>query len=498
MRKVLDFFFPAILVLLFLFTIVPSLKLSFSLIDDSDFAQKYLATKDSLVNFLTTFPGIKQGRLTPTFWTIFIGRFALMGFNPQLHHLFHILEIGLIFGLLWLVVKKLTNNETLAHFSCLSLLLISPGVENWYRISTQEPGQMLTLLLLILIVLNQKKFNWKIPLLTVIFLFSKEVSFLLTPIFFVWWLIEKNKKEKKKLFHSWISMAVLSLMFLIVLWLINRDSIWAGNNASLSNVLPSLKSYWQIAWRLWIPQMLLVSIPIIFLLNKDEKIRKTSIVFLAWISLDFLALLPWKYPLARLMGTMVVGVAVILAITTYLVGEKTFHVLKVRKLKELIFLPVSAVFLLLLVKFSYVNFLDSYNTKQTYLAWEISNGNFLKELSRMPENSQVVVNVSRNHFNAHEWVVMMPEHLDIFYNRADIEISFVDEENLEVKNPSYLTQWSVYNLPLEKNKNELIWKTEVKAKLISTSLTGIVKKVIGLNKLPIFQEKIYSWQIYEN
>lgn len=498
MKKYLSFLPILLVVFIFLSVVSPSLNLPFSLIDDSDFAQKYLATKDNLSNFLTTFPGIEQGRLTPTFWTIFISRFTLFKFNPQLHHLFHITEIGVILLLLWSVIKKLTNNKTVAYISCLSLLLISPGTENWYRISTQEPGQILTLLLLILVVLNQKRFNWKIPLLTLIFLFSKEVSFLLTPIFFVWWLIEENKKEKKKLLHSWISMAGLSLVFLLTLWLINKNNIWAGNNASLANILPSLKSYWQIAWRLWIPQMLLASIATIFFLGKDRKIRKASLIFLSWILLDFLALLPWKYPLARLMGTMMVGVAVILGIAIYLMGEKTIQILKTRKIKGLILLPVSIAFILLLTKFGYVNFLDGHNTRQTYLAWEMSNGNFLRELSRMPENSQVIINVSKDHFNAHEWIVMMPEHLEIFYGRPDIEISFVDRENLEIKNHSYLAQWSVYNLPLEKETAEPIWQTEVEAKLISSSLTGIAKRLVGLSNIPIIQEKTYFWQIYEN
>lgn len=496
MKKFWNLFLSLLIVILFLLILIPSISLPFSLIDDPDFAQKYLAVGENVKNFLTTFPGTEQGRLTPTFWTIFITRFTLMGFNPQLHHLFHIAEIGIIFLSIWLVVRKLTENKIIAHLSCFFLLLISSGMENWYRISTQEPGQILSLLLLILVVLKSKKFNWKIPLLVVVFLFSKEISFLLTPIFFVWWWLEENKKEKKKLFNSWVWMASLSLIFLTTLWLINRNSIWAGNNASFSNILPSLTTYWQILRRLYIPQLLLVSISLIFWLGKDRKIKKTAYIFMAWILLDFLALLPWKYSLARLTGTMVVGVAVVLAIAIYLMINKTLEVVETKKNWWVLLITTGVI--LVSVKFGYVNFLDGYNMRQNYLAWEISNGNFLKEVAQMPENTQIIVNVSKNHLNAHEWIVMMPEYLEVFYSRPDIKINFIDEEFLETEGDSYLAQWSVYGLPLDKDKEDLIWQTEEKTKLLSVSLTQVIKRAFGLSQNPITQENIYSWQIFKN
>lgn len=505
LKKISTYFIPILSLLLLASMVLPSLTLPFSLVDDSDFAQKYIATSQDLEtegfgsgveSFFTVFPGTEQGRLTPTFWTIFVTRFSVAGLNPQAHHLFHSIEVLLIFSLLYMVVKDISKSKGTALLSCLFLLLLSPGAENWYRISTQEPGQILTLLLLSLSVLKSKKFNWTIILFSILFIFSKETSFLLTPIFFIWWLFEENKKDKPKIFKSWVWMSVLSLGFLVVLWRLNINNVWAGNNASLSNILPSLKTYWKILTRLYVPQALVLSIPTVLWLGKDKQVKKVFYIFLSWTFLNFLALLPWKYSLARLTGTMMVGVAVVLSIATYLIASKSVEA--VRKRGNLSILLLTGVMSLVLIKFSYVNFLDGHNFRQTYLAWEKSNGAFLKKVSTMPEDTQVIFNVSTDHFDAHEWIVMMPEYLSVFYGRDDISMNFIDEEGIEIKNGNYLAQWSVYNLPLNKKEKDLVWQVEEKANLLSVSLTQVIKKALGLNNLPVFKEKIYSWQIFEN
>lgn len=474
-----------------------SWKLPFSLIDDPQFADKYTQIKAALFahdwpgaarDFFVVFPGTKEGRFAPVFWFSYLGRFFVADLNPFYHHFLHSILILMILVLIYLVVWQFTKKRLYALLSVAFFCILSPGFENWYRISTQEPIQLFCLLLLIYSLKKSTKLNWSTVIVSILFLLSKEISLLFFPFFVLWFLIAK-KPLKPKLGKFLSIYTLLSFAFAITLFLIMKLSTWSASNASVSFVWPSTIAYFGF-WRQYQLIYLLIfglTICALFFKSKYKESLGTAILFLGFALNGFVALLPWKYPLVRFMFTQKLGLAIFCGITIGLFSTWCYQQIRY---KSVIGVFGLAMVLLFLAKVGFANIQQSSMFTSNYLAWEISNGQLLSQVSTFPLNSELVINVSQDNTDAHEWVERMPLYLKIFQDREDIKVDFIDStSSLE----GYLANWSVYSLADTQLTNR-IWSTSLRSHYINTSLKSFLLSL--LMDRPIYGFKEYRWDLY--
>ncbi len=465
--------------------------LPFSLIDDPYNYLKYLEVENSINwndafgNFLFEFPGISEGRFAFFWWFVYVARYWLAGINPLLHHIIHFSMNMITALLIYLLTKNKTENAIAALLAVIFFVVSGLGSENWLRISTLESIQALTLMVFVYSLEKKDISVWLSVISFCLFVFAKENSLLFFPIFWLWPILEKKVERRKKLTRINLITSIFAL-FVLVLWKITNRQTWAGGNAALENIIPSFLTYWKIIWRLWYPQVLAFFLAV-WIVCTDKKYKNIVLKIMLVGLWSVVALLPWRFALQRYLFIFPMTVAIVVAIIVY-----EIYLLKLSLYKFGLVMICSFV----IVRWGYTNLVERNNFIQTYTAWEINNGKMLSRLSQLPNNSQVLINVGKNHYDAHEWVTMMPKYMSVFYGRDDLRIGFIDDEKLTTKN-TYIADWSVYRNDGQIDEEKLIWQNSQKANLAVGSIKSRLKNLLLRTNVMINIDKDYWWKIYD-
>jgi hypothetical protein len=280
-------------------------------------------------------------------------------------------------------------------------------------------------------------------------LMTKETSLLIVPFFWIWALWDKKIRPSAGI------ITLCGLAYSLGLGWVITHATWSAGNTGIAYVWPSLKAYWGMYQRLGLLQLGIIA----GLISIFIKQRKTAWLFLCLSIVVLAGLLPWKYPLLRLLMTQKIGLAIFLGIV--------FTDL-VKLWRWVILVPIA----IIIIKVTYLNWLEIDGFRQKYMAWEYSNSLFLDKLASLPKKSTVVVNVSQDDVEAHEWIIRMPLYLSIFKNRPDIQIKFIDEVG-----PGYfawLASWSQYQYLPEDRFGEPVWTGKSQAQVINSGLKKMI------------------------
>jgi hypothetical protein len=500
-KNIFFLFIPLIaLIGLSSFILIPSLQLPFSLIDDPYFIvknQKMVESfrqgdlSNSVSAFFTVSPGIYDGRFAPVWWILYTFRFWAGGLSPFIHHLIHAVLLVIIVIVIYIVVFEFIRKSIPSFFAGLFFIILFPGFENWYRISTQEPGFILILLLLLLAI---RKTRRTLPLvaLSTLLVFSKEICVFLIPFFITWGVIDRNIQLRKNLKVVIATLVTSGSTLFLLLFLMSRlTSSWAVDKFSMSNLLPSGKMYWDMFSRLWIPQLLAFSIapivvPWIRRRYKDEV--RHMVLFLSLSIFSFFPLLLWGFPLLRLTLVTKMGISVTVGIGIYLL----IKILKEHQRPTIPFLWFT-ILMLMVIKSAYVNILEVYFFASDYLAREIANGKLLNYMSELPPENTILINASKDNVDAREWVIMMPMYLNSIHNRGDLKIMFIDEMVVD-RTETIVADLNEFSfMPVAKlGKSVISYETE--AKSVAVSLKNLI--VIGIKNKSLFTDNTISTRKY--
>lgn len=474
--------------------VIPVLFTPFSLIDDPQMYEKYLAVSsaakagrvtEAVRNIWTTFPGINEGRLAVLSWAWWVIQFALAGDNPLVHYGLNtglILASGLVF---YKVIQELSGSKRAAEWSFMVWLLSFWGYENWMRLSTQEPLQALMVLGLVLMTL--KSGNTALTAgFSLAAILSKESSILLTPFFWGWWVVDKD--NRKKVLKTAAVFSIVSIIFLVYWKFFINPGRWTEGNASWEHIIPSLGVYLKIINRLGIGPAVAVVLSwwLIFRNYKNQhKVLKAAVVMGGLAIAALVSLLPWKFALERYLWLFGFGVAGMLGMILAAMTERW-----PKRGVELAVVMIAAV---VIGRYGFMQITERVKFTSHHLAREGANWQMLKWVATLPSESRVVVNVSRNHFDAQEWVLQINKAERLFFKREDIRVGFIDGQDQDY---GYVLDWSMYRndkLP----QGLRVFNSEYQATAPTQSLRMWAKFLLSGNKELILIKNSYWWKAYE-
>lgn len=457
-----------------LYFLLPSLNLPFSLIDDVQFAQKAIDTRIGPGKFFTGFPGLNEGRFAPMFWAYFVSKFIILGHNPYLHHLVHIGLAGLSIVLLYILVRRVGKSRLAGFLAGMFFILLAPGWESWYRISTQEPIQVFFLLLFWLSLTKQKINLCLSGLLGAMLLLTKEtsVALLLPLLILAFWDL---RLRKITLIMAGLAGAVGAIIF----WTISHAS-WSAENSGIVYILPSITTYFEILYKLYIPQITIAGLVVCILFWKKFNPEMKILAFqgLGITIAVMAALLIWKYPLLRLLMTFRLGLAIFLGVCANIVWQYRKNMV------------IPWLFFLVIIKTLWVNFLEIDYFRTHYLAREITNGKMLQYLADQNRKIVVGVNVAPDNIDASEWILMMPEYLEVFFRNQNVDFCVIDDcFKPEVK---VWASWSMYEQYPKTYFSDPVFETENIAFPVRSSIKNLI-----FNPTHVRIKYFYRWSLFE-
>jgi hypothetical protein len=147
---------------------------AFNIIDDgaSLLVAEQLRSNVSFENWSSILVEKQVGRFRPFYHLSLFVIYVLFGLNPFYFWLAQVLILGFTLVGMALLLHKLSRNYWLSALAPLVLLFFSPVVENFYRLGTAEPKQMLVWVWMLVLLVKVKELGWsKARLITWITLF---------------------------------------------------------------------------------------------------------------------------------------------------------------------------------------------------------------------------------------------------------------------------------------------------------------------------------------
>jgi hypothetical protein len=186
---------------------------AFNVIDDG---ASLRASRDLLNDVshgtLQHWPGIlievQDGRLRPVYHLFYFTIYAIFGANPIFFWIGQAVLLGFTLVFCSIFIFLVTKNRWLATLSPFALLAFAPTAENFYRLGTAEPKQMMIWPLFMIWCWWVAKVGWKIKTMLVgIFvlwmcLLTKETSITFVAVFWMFWVWQvlfarhQNAQEK--------------------------------------------------------------------------------------------------------------------------------------------------------------------------------------------------------------------------------------------------------------------------------------------------------------
>ncbi len=440
------------LLLLLLIIGLPSLFISWSLVDDGYTALISEKITDSIRAF--DLRGLRDvifekenGRFRPFYWIFNWLVFKVAGFNPHYHYLVHFLLMFVSALTIYSIINKISSNKNAgllgATFYSASLL----SVENWYRLGPVEPiiAALLSLTLYYLFhVLSEtksaRKYGTITLLLTILAYLTKESMIVLLPFSLVV-LISFNllkKHSRREIINlsflpkfALLNTGAVLLLIPIILWLRSEGTYSQSYTLDLFQITSNLNIYLKEIRTSY--GIFFVFLLFSYFTRGSYKIfkRKTiweqyfiwQLLFFVLFALLLAQQLPWQYALNRYLLPSQVGLSLFLGLEAAIILNYVEH--KTNYNTSVLLL------VLILLMFLYRNLPFFAN----YSAWVIKRTNAVKELlvyisKTAPENSRVLINAQKGDGTI-ELVLETKYHLQQFYKRDDLSVQYLDEEAIK-------------------------------------------------------------------
>lgn len=405
------------------------LSAQFGLLDDGATA----LNADKMGEGVIGYNDIGSGRVRPVYWLYFSGLYRLVGNHPLTFYLVHACLLAAIIAMLVLLVRRLGGSRLQAFLAGMLAVSASPVIENFYTLSKSEPlHAFLTLagLLLMLSLANRKTRRGRIltfagsTLIFCVAMLSKETYIVMPFIGLAWlalaWLIKPWRPARAGLrlrAAIFAALTIAALIFVVYalpsLTAQSSDTYATHYDFSPARFLKTL-----IEWRAWLSRDFLYLLPVGLLWLLMLCLRKSgpapliaidSLVFsLAWI----LVFLPWEIISEYYLLMMALGSAVFTGLTLGGLAQQWSRLHRGWKVVSALLAAVT--FYLWLATLP-----NQVNNARLQLAVDKVNQQMAAYLAEtVPQNGKVMVNLAPGS----EYTPELALHLKYFHQRGDIQV----------------------------------------------------------------------------
>jgi len=447
---------------LFALVYFPSLDLNYSLLDDgltvliSKQIWSYLFSLEfrPLVNSLLE---PDAGRVRPVYWII--QAIVNLGgmYNPSLVHAIRIGILVISNYFMYIFLKKLKVDKVWILLGIFIYNFDSLIFENYYRLGPSEPFMALFILITLYLVFYSSR-NLGNTVLTIILCglgaLTKETYFLLFVPLLCTLVINFKFNLLRRLQKIRVLLASISLIvFGAVTFLIKGSYNTIGTYTSqyevtFERLLSSLLAYKNQLLMYHSPFIYLALFYLCFVIYKLFKKRSlkvdfnTLILLVCWLGAlsQLFILLPWKFALGRYLIIVNLFLVFVYAVTlqnvfgmfiSYLRKYVSSFKIKPESLKVVFVIFLTPLFLVRNI-FPIANF----------QLWQKTDSEFTADLlyslsTRIPKNETVLVNYEKGDSNI-EIFLETKWHMDLFFNRTDLNFDYLDQNNICAKSDRYL------------------------------------------------------------
>ena len=395
----------------------------------------------------------ESGRFRPGYWLYLWGTFLLGGVNPLYHHIFQLVIFILCAYLVYYITKNLFENTLAGIVASIFFAIDWRGLENWYRLGTQEPSQLFFLLMYLFFYLKSREKSRLINLfIAFVFLVSavliKETTIAIIGVALFIIIYDFIVREEKKLLRWDIVNFVFVLLVNFLIRFIALKFYIAGGYASLykvdSSIFRNLLSYLDMISVGYAPVLIIVVISFLtrFSLNVvwngfrvAIKKYKWQFFWLSWFLSFLVVQIPWGITMGRYLLIAMIGLYVFISsevVFLIRVFKGLFFYAKsdVKKndLKLAAFTFGSIPVLFLVVVWFYQIFMS-----WSYILWVVPvskfNVRFIESInSRVSDGSTVILNADGNSNPPIELFYEIGWHLKYLFNNSTSRVVYASEE----------------------------------------------------------------------
>lgn len=469
----------SILYFLYAFLILKPYKYKyFSLIDDGQVLIQSTGFVDDCIfrqdceNFVSQTFELGAGRFRPSYWLINNFIYKTLGNNAPLHHQFRIYFLGyLAVLLLYLVLKDLKLNNIGIFIGIMVFMFSFSFSENFIRLGTNEPFQIIFLAIFSLLYLNQKsilkvtnikKRNYLILLITflTLTLLLKESTIAIAPVILIIQFLRKETSVNDILLvlvpplvlfgGIWLSSRSMSVLMREIPnyetnYVISLSEIYENANKVFTSIANSTAPFFKFL-------IYFGPLGILLTLFRKKKINfiKVNYKFVYWL-LFFVfftfTLFFWRYSLERYQLMSIFSLSVLIAI---LVSEANLLFRNILNSKAILFFVRSLLLFLfvylLSIKSLPLNIIKTINYSNRFATLTKFEHDQVKSISDNITNNDIYINgvdVIEN------WEVLyeIPIHLKYFYG-VSTEITLLgndlSEEGVVFSRSSFESSLDIY------------------------------------------------------
>lgn len=450
-----------------------------------------------------------SGRFRPVYWFYQMFVWLLGGNDYRVWHLVHMFVIGATVIFVYLTIKKLTRSRPISVIAALFYLLTPLNTENILRLGPQEPILVMFLSALFYFLVNQNNSLFFLSFLAFLSVFTKENSIAIFPSLLIFYFFLRkgyiaNRKYVSLFLHLLLTVFVGSIVLLTITFL-NRSgystNYYFDMNLIFGNLIVYIKDLAKGSLYIFFLAMASYLLRNVSLLIRGKSIFKTDIsvyqfiFFLAFWSF-FLIQLPWKYALTRyLMPTVFFAVLFsFLEIFIFLFSAR--KIIFLSKGGEVLRLVTSFLFFYI---FS-IWFIQIIFKESSVVSYEKA----FEYMANLPQQTFLLVNMPE-HEGTIELVYEIDLQLSEFWDRPDLEVRYLDFENLPDGNfvivdsdglPRRYNQEEFFNYKIQ---NSI--RNDSKGLVITTPLELIKQSIKKLFRYIFYKEKMTSeglWAFYYN
>lgn len=375
------------------------------------------------------------GRFRPVYWIYQLLEWLIGRNSFQIHHLVHMVVIGLTVYFLYQILSKLTKSKIFSLFGALTYLLIPINSENIIRLGPQEPLVALFLSIYFYLLIEDKH-----KILPIVFLFlsvfTKETVVAILPIVILYYLLstgDKTLKTKIPPIYSLVSVFVFSLLLTAVTTM-NRSG-YSTNYIFEANVIFHNLSVFirEISLHTFylFPLVSLIYLgKLVVRCFKKQKIFEDKFdLFEAIFFLGFVAFiviqLPWKFDLTRYLMPSMLFLITFVFIEIHNILEKMRKTRFISNHERI--LKIAAI-VASVYAFS-VWGITLLSKEMNFISYK----SLISRLAKLPKDSIILVNTFEGPASE-EIVSEISIHLSEFWDRKDIRVQYLDISRLPPTN----------------------------------------------------------------
>ncbi len=496
------------------FLFMPALNIKFWWVDDGQsilVAQKLISSITSLnfqgLNFVLLEKG---GRFRIIYWMYQTLVYIIGGTNPLIHFIIHFLIILVTSIYIFEIVRNISKSNFAGFFAGALYILTPINTENLYRLGPIGPILALFIVAsLYYLIRNRIGLAVLFLFLTI---FAKETGFVVwLPILGAYLLKRIIYKTRDLNFEKYCFWGFIFFSLVLINTTFRRSGYSTYYVLNPERMISNFGSYIDIINKGFAPLLGLFILTVIFrilLSIRFKKIKKDGLdfieegIFLILPLLFIVVQSPWEFVLDRYLMPATAGLVIFLGIELAKISRfiSTYH-LNIRRIAGLMLI-------------SYFVVMVGGNAIRIYRQGErvAFTTNFIQELffylsKSVPKDGVVLYNFLKGD-STQELVVETGMHLDLFYNRSDIKVSYLDLKSLSNN------QYVIVGTPMirEQYPRELIEKSiknyrkeenivyEEKFLIVTTPFNLIkqtIKKVVQfvVYRKPITPDGIYTYYI---